>query len=670
MPESRRHIAVMFTDIVGYTALMGSDEDKAFDMLKRNHTIHATLIRKYNGKLIKEIGDGTLASFPLASDAVRCAMDIQIEAKSQNIPLKIGIHQGEMVMAGGDVLGDGVNVASRLQESAEEGCVSISGAVYRDVKNKAGITAEYLEDKTFKNVDEPVKVYKVHCEEKEEVQEALPEKSSNKRYYYIIAGLAVVIVGILIWQFLPTKKTVTEETNIVDKSIAVLPFKDLSAEMNNQYFCDGVMEGILNNLSKIKDLRVVGRTSSEKYRETSLLIPKIAEELNVSYLLEASVFKSDDRIRVTAQLINARKDEHIWSEQYDRELKDVFDVMSDISQEVASEVKVVVSSEVKERINSKPTKNLEAYNLYLQGRYFWNQRSSDALDKSIEFFNQALEVDPNYALAYSGMAATYVQYAWTGYAPRRVVVPKAKKAAMKAIELDSTLGEAHAELAFARFIYDLDWSGSEMGFKRALELNPNYAYAHWGYAWLLTYIGRFEEAIQEAKISHELDPLDVNLWSNYGRIYYYARNYDRAIEVYRKILRVYPDNTYTRILLALALVHNDNHQEAIKECQKLESKKLIRYEIGYVYGIVGENEKAEEILDYFLERSKYEFVHYANIFFIYAALNNNDEAFKWLERTYDELEAYIGLLKVEPMFDNLRSDSRFDKFIDRMNFPD
>ena len=328
MPEDRRLAAIMFTDIVGYTKLMGENEDKAFDILKRNHIIHATLIEKHNGTLIKEVGDGTLASFPLASNAVRCAMEIQQEAKSQQIPLKIGIHEGEMVFAGADVLGDGVNVASRLQELSQEGCITISGAVQKDIKNKADINIKFIGDKKLKNVDELVKVYEVFQEGDNRTKKEVSYIAKNKLVYYILSGIILVLVSIIIWQFLPTEVTTStvfeSEITEIDKSIAVLPFSNLSNDPEQEYFSDGIMEEILMHLYKIGDLEVVSRTSAMKYKGSNKLIGEIASELGVTHILEGSVRKSEDKIRITLQLIDAINDRHLWAESYNSDLQDIF----------------------------------------------------------------------------------------------------------------------------------------------------------------------------------------------------------------------------------------------------------------------------------------------------------------------------------------------------------
>ena len=408
--EDRRHIAVMFTDIVGYTALMGSDEDKAFDMLKRNHTIHATLIKKHNGTLIKEIGDGTLASFSLASNAVRCAMDIQREAKSLKIPLKIGIHEGEMVFAGADVLGDGVNIASRLQELSQEGCITISGTVQKDIKNKADINTKFIGDKKLKNVDEPVKVYKVYCEVEEPEPSVEQPTKRNKLLYYIIAGLFGVIAAILIWQFLPTKEKSSSIPEVVDKSIAVLPFRNDSPDEANEYFCNGTVEAILTNIQKIEDLRVKSRTSAEQYRNPNKDLTVIAKELNVAYILEGSVQKIGDNIRITAQLIDGSTGDHLWAENYDgKYTEEVLTFQSDVAKKIASSLQAVITPKEEEQIDFKPTTNMLAHDLWLKGhemiRKFRYTRDSTFLKLALNLLNQALEVDPEYdeALKYKAM---------------------------------------------------------------------------------------------------------------------------------------------------------------------------------------------------------------------------------------------------------------------------
>jgi TolB-like protein/Tfp pilus assembly protein PilF len=402
MPQDRRLAAIMFTDIVGYTKLMGSDEDKAFDMLKRNHMIHANLIEKHNGTLIKEIGDGTLASFPLASDAVRCAMDIQKEAKSQNIPLKIGIHEGEMVMADEDVFGDGVNIASRLQEISADGSITISGRVYSDVKNKTGIKTKFIGDKRLKNVDDPVKVYEVFWEEeKGKPIEGNEVKSRVSPLYYVLVGIIVVLAAIIIWQLLPTKEPITTISEEVEKSIAVLPFRNDSPDKGNEYFCNGMLEEILTHLQKIEDMSVKSRTTSEQYRDAAKDLKIIAEELDVAYLLEGSVRKSGDDIRITAQLINGTNGDHLWAETYDGKYTDqIFDFQSDVAKKIAASLNAVITPAEMKRIEGKKTNEIKAYDLVLKGfdelNKFDDSSDSTHIKSALLYFDNAIKIDPGY----------------------------------------------------------------------------------------------------------------------------------------------------------------------------------------------------------------------------------------------------------------------------------
>jgi TolB-like protein/class 3 adenylate cyclase len=481
MPENRILAAIMFTDIVGYTKIMGSDEAKAVDMLSRNRSIHQSCIEKFNGTLIKEIGDGNLVRFPLASDAVHCAMEIQKECAKHDIPLKIGIHEGELMIEGADVVGDVVNIASRLQENTLKGYISISGKVYSDIKNRIDIQTRLVGERSFKNVDEPIMVYNVIYEGEQEDQPNQIEKHKNAKSkltnYIFFATAILIIAAFVIWKFVQPK-----EVSKLEKSIAVLPFKDLSAEMNNQYFCDGIMEGVLNHLCRIKDLRVAGRTSTEKYRETSLQIPQIGDELNVNYLLEASVFKSDEKIRVTAQLINASSDEHLWSGQYDMELSDVFVVMNEIATEVASKVQVVIAPDVKERMGYKPTDNLEVYNIYLKGRAFHSKHRLDTEDylqveNAIKLYRQALEIDPQFALAYIWLGkAVFDLNIWTDFFTG-TYADTLKYFADMALSINPYLEEGYwlrGHYYYEKGKYDK----SIEQLNRAIELNQNYGDAY------------------------------------------------------------------------------------------------------------------------------------------------------------------------------------------------
>jgi len=560
MPEDRRLAAIMFTDIVGYTALMGSDEDKAFQLLRKNRDLQRPLIKKYRGEWLKEMGDGILASFNTSSDAVRCAEEIQQAAKKEGIALRIGVHQGEVVFEGSDVLGDGVNVASRLQEAADEGCINISGAVYKDIKNKSGIEAEFIEEKTLKNVDEPVKVYKVLCEEEQKPVDDKPVKSKSRLLYYVMTGIIVVLVGLGIWQFIPSKEDapIIKETVAVevDKSIAVLPFDDLSAEGNNQYFCDGVMEGILNHLCKIKDLRVASKTSVEKYRDGTIQSPQIGEELNVAYLLEASVFKSEDKIRVTTQLINAANDEHLWSEQFDRELKDVFEVMSDISQEVASEVKVVIAPEVKKRIELIPTENLEAYEHYLRGNeYLWE---SDKLDSAIMYFKKAITLDPQFADAYLKLGESY-----------------------------------HEKTYWSEYFQDAFADSLNIYADKALKINPYLAdgYALKGRYYFLK--SDFNESLEYYEKAIEINPLNGSYYLRSGENYHAMGNYRSTFSYYekaRKLLTGDPEYKSAIEAIAMAYMYIGDFDKAIGIAQETRSKDslLVEYFIGWKYFLLGE----------------------------------------------------------------------------------
>jgi len=478
----------------------------------------------------------------------------------------------------------------------------------------------------------------------------------------------VIILGLVIFHILNSKAG-SKEIWKMEKTIAVLPFENMSDDSEFAHLGDALTDEIIMQLYKINAFEVRSRTSIMQYKNSEKGSPIIGKELNVNYLLEGSTQRFEDQVRIRVQLIHASTDDHIWGDIFEGEWNDIFGIQINVAKQVARELKTVLSPEEVKRIEYEPTKNIEAYNLYLQGRYFYNQDSKEDLDKSLEFYNRALEIDPDYALAYTGIAASYTSYATSGYSPRKDVMYRAKKAAMKALEIDNTVGEAHAEMARARDIHDWDWLGAEKEFRLALELNPNYASGHAQYAWLLTKIGRHDEAIQECRRALELDPLSIGLWVSLGRRYYYARDFDRATEEYRKALGLFPNSGYARAELALALSLKGMYNEAIEEYSKVELDPNWHWHLGYIYGMAGNREEALNILHYYLELSEKEFVWPTNIAFIYAGLGEIDKAFEWLEKTYERREAWLDLLQVEPMYDNLRTDPRFQDLVERMNFP-
>ena len=413
--QKHRLAAIMFTDIVGYTRLMGSDEEKAVDMLSRNRSIHQSSIEKFNGTLIKEIGDGMLASFSLASEAVRCAMEIQKECKVQGIPLKIGIHEGELIFSESDVIGDGVNIASRLQEDAQEGCINISASVYRDIKNKADIQTKFIEEKELKNVDEPIKVYKVYYEE--DSHKNMPKKSKKKHLYYIIGSFLILILALVsIWHFYPKKQPIVEAP-IMERSIAVLAFDDQSPDGDQEWLGDGVADEILNVLTKVEGLKVIGKTSSFSFKGKDATIKEIGKKLNVKTVLEGSVIKIDDQLRITAQLIDVNSEAHIWSDKYDRDAEDILDIIDEVAQNIAGSLISELSIEEAANIKMTYQPKAEAYEYLIKAQYIANEYSTrreneDAFFSAREMYLKAISIDPDYVDAVAGLSDLYDTRAW------------------------------------------------------------------------------------------------------------------------------------------------------------------------------------------------------------------------------------------------------------------
>jgi TolB-like protein/Tfp pilus assembly protein PilF len=451
---------------------MGSDEEKAVDMLSRNRSIHQSSIEKFNGTLIKEIGDGILASFSLASEAVRFAIEIQKKCKEQKIPLKIGIHEGEMIFSGSDVIGDAVNIASRLQEDAQEGCIYISVSVYNNIRNIADILTKPIGEKCFKNVDESIKVYQVLCEDEIEgqsIQQIIERKPRSKFLYYILSAVIVIIIAtLLIWRYIP-KQPVVE----LEKSIAVLPFINMSEDDEYAYFGDALTREIIMQLQKIKDFTVRSNTSVMKYKGADKTTLEIGDELNVNYVIEGAAQRFQNDVRIRVQLINAESDEHIWGDTYDREWGDIFSIQGDIAKEIASELETLLTPSEIDNIQTIPTENLEAYDLYLKGKEYYYRGGEPDLNTAIHFYHQAIELDTQFAIAYVWLGMAYNDNTYWSEYFKKTFGDTLIYFADKALSINSDLAEGY--WLRGKYYYEKgDYDKSIIQLKKAIEINPSY----------------------------------------------------------------------------------------------------------------------------------------------------------------------------------------------------
>ena len=483
--------------------------------------------------------------------------------------------------------------------------------------------------------------------------------------------VAVIATGLLIFQFVRARSTSSSAATISNKSIAVLPFDNLSGDPQNAYFSEGVQDEILTRLAKIAELKVISRTSTQRFKSAPNDLRKIAQQLGVANILEGSVQKANDEVRVNVQLINALTDAHLWADTYDRKLTDIFAVESEIAKTVADVLQAKLTGSEQHVIAARPTDNTEAHQLYLKGRFFWNKRTGNDLKKSIDYFDQAIAADPNYALAYAGVADAYVLLpGYSGGIPRDCY-PKAIAAAKKALELDDTLAEARTSLALAIWYYDFDFSQANREFQRAIELNPNYAIAHQQYGNnTLSAIGRFNDAILEGKRAVELDPLSLVINADLGVDYYYARRYDEAIAQLRKLLEMDPGYYFAYVTLGEALEMKGAHDAAIAECQKaqaLNDDPLVLALLAHAYGLSGNKTEAEKIMDQLKALSKARYVSAYSFSLAYLGLDDKEEALQWLEQSYqDRAGADIGWIRVDPLFDPLHGDPRFEALAEKI----
>jgi adenylate cyclase len=497
--------------------------------------------------------------------------------------------------------------------------------------------------------------------------EVIPQWS-KKKFAALIIGIAVIAAGLLAFQLLrSSRSTITATANA--KSIAVLPFVNMSADKNDEYLSDGMTEELINVLSKMPVLRLPGRTScfAFKGKNEEDIFHKVGDQLHVGTVLEGSVRKAGEKLRVTAQLINVSDGYHLWSKDYDGDVKDILNFQSNVAEQVVQALQVQLGTEAARALSKKPTENPEAHRLYLLGRYEFGKYSQAGWTSSIRYYEQALKLDPNYALAYCGLADTYA-YMGGVLMPSKEAVLKEKEFAQRAIQLDPELPEAHLSLACA-LGGAFDLQNAQIEFDRAIELNPNLAWAYEIYAWFLCGVGRVDEAIAKDKKAIELDPLNSFFQSALAYYLYHARRYDDAIVQIRKTLELDPTSTMASHLLGCCLLWKGNTAGAIAEFQR--SKIMVTgawYQglLGYAYAISGDRPKAEQMLHELEALAKRQYVNSTAFADIYLGLGEKDKALDWLDKAYENQESACWLLKVDPIYDSVRNEPRFQALLKKV----
>jgi TolB-like protein/Tfp pilus assembly protein PilF len=457
------------------------------------------------------------------------------------------------------------------------------------------------------------------------------------------------------------------------QSLVVLPLENLSKDPEEEYFTDGMTDQLITNLAQIDALRVISRTSAMRYKGTKKSLPEIARELHVDGVVEGAVMWVAGRVRISAQLIEAPTDHHLWAASYERDLRDVLSIQEEVTRAIVSEIRVKLTAQEQARLANRHPINPEAYKLYLKGRYHWSKRSLEGFQKAIEYFQLAAVNDPAYALAYVGLADTYIYFSFFDVVPPREAMPKAKAAAARALETDNRLGEAHVSLGYVSYMYDWDWPAAGKHFEQALTLNPAYSRAHTFYPFYLSSLGRSEEALAVAKHALDLDPASPAVSHSLAVQLYLARQFDQAIEQSHKTLELDPNFAISYATLGEVYVSKGMYREGLSTLKKYSAlsrgRAMSLALLGHAQARLGERSEALHILEQLEAASKERYTPAVSFAAVYAGLGEKDQAFAWLEKAYGERTSRLGYLKVEPLWDPLRCDPRFANLVRRIGLP-
>lgn len=639
----RRLAAILFADMTGYTQLVQENEGLAREGRKKLKDTLESTVDNFNGKVLQYYGDGSLTIFDSATDSVLCAIQIQLALqKDPVVPVRIGIHTGDVSIEDDAIYGDGVNLASRIESMAVPGGIFISEKVYDEVKNQNSIKTKELGYFEFKHIKQPVKVYAI----------------SNE-------GIHV-----------PGREQLKGKRSITQNRLAVLPFVNMSADPENEYFSDGITEELLNALTRVQGLQVTSRTSAFAFKNQHHDIRDIAIRLNVDKVLEGSVRKSGNRVRITAQLINAADGYHIWSEHYDRNLTDIFEVQDEISNIIANRLRENMATSVKEplpAISKKP--NLSAYTFYLKGLHFWNKLTPSDIRKSIDYFQEAILLQADYAQAYAMVAAAYGYLGATGQMHPKNAFKTVYEYADKAIALNNNIAEGYCAKAMALLMYEWNWKEAKIYLDKSLSLNPIYGAAFELTAFYHICTGDIPAAVRIMEEAATHDPLSPSIIQSLGNMYIFAERYEDALKQAEKLLEINPQMRIAVEIKGWAIGMGGDWKSALetfKYYQRLTEHPLKGLMgLGYAYAVLGEREKAMECIHKMEERQRQEpdSVIDSDLAVVWFGLGNTDKTFYYLNQTVDKKMGPVSYMLSYPVYKPIRKDPRYAKLLERLPKP-
>ena len=662
MPSTRQLAAILFTDIAGYTAMMQRDEQSAIKMVKHHRAVLEKNVGEFEGNVIEFYGDGSLCIFTSITKAMHCAFSIQqqMQADHPPVPLRLGLHIGEVIYEDGKIMGDGVNIAARIQSLGLPGSILFSKEIFDKIRNHPEFKTVNLGSFRMKNVHEPMEVYALANDgltvpAKEKIEGRVVDITTKRnqkatRRWILVSAAAIVItlIALLLPGLLKNNSVFTGS----DKSIAVLPFENISNDTLQQYFSDGITEDIITQLSKIADLKVISRTSVMEYKNNKKNIKKIADELGVATILEGSVRREGDKVRITAQLINANTDEHIWAETYDRNASEVFAIQSEVAQQIANKLNVKLTTEEGKRIIEKATDNVAAYEDYLRAKKLpWSQR--------IEPLLNAIKKDPDFSLAWAELASAYSKIPFRNQSEKPYYVRKSLDAALTAVALGPERSETHMILGDVLKLSTLSPALAIKELNKSIALNPNNAEAHVYLAFAQMEMGSFAEAKKNLQKAKALDPLSQIMNSGWLNYYRYSRDPEKYLS-YRNEIR--PTNSPDSIAGTKMMYHflKDEYDSVLLYSKWFPQSMLNKI----AYTQTGQTDKAKKIADSLESASHYDHAFQTGI--LYAWIGEKQKAIEKLNLAYRLYDFGLISIKVDKLFDPLRNEEGFKELLKKM----